>query len=127
MRMICAVMVLVLGDAVVGHTQVTNAELGYKLTLPEGFTDFPAGRSQKDVVDCWTEATPLSANGAIVLCVQRMRGTLPREGMRQQDVPGPTEAVAFKRKGVDISGLRTLRSQDGKRRFVLVWQAPRRQ
>jgi len=126
MRMICAVMVLVLGDAVVGHTQVTNAELGYKLTLPEGFTDFPAGRSQKDVVDCWTEATPLSANGAIVLCVQRMRGTLPREGMRQQDVPAPTEVVTFKWKGFDINGLRTLTSQDGKRVFVLVAQVPLR-
>src|SRR3989449_3059690 len=126
MRMICAVMVLVLGGAVVGHTQVTNAELGYKLTLPEGFTDFPAGRSQKDVVDCWTEATPLSANGAIVLCVQRMRGTLPREGMRQQDVPAPTEVVTFKWKGFDINGLRTLTSQDGKRVFVLVAQVPLR-
>src|SRR3989441_11021827 len=126
MRMICAVMVLVLGGAVVGHTQVTNAEHGYKLTLPEGFTDFPAGRSQKDVVDCWTEATPLSANGAIVLCVQRMRGTLPREGMRQQDVPAPTEGVTFKWKGFDINGLRTLTSQDGKRVFVLVAQVPPR-
>src|SRR2546428_13597473 len=102
MRMICAVMVLVLGGAVVGHTQVTNAELGYKLTLPEGFTDFPTGRSQKVVVDCSTEATPLSANAATVLCVRRMRGTLPRGGVRQQDVPAPTPGVTFSGRGFDI-------------------------
>src|SRR2546422_10332843 len=111
MRMICAVMVLVLGGAVVGHTQVTNAELGYKLTLPEGFTDFPAGRSQKDVVDCWTEATPLSANRAIVLCVQRRRRTLPGEGTRQQDVPAPTEGATCKWNGFEIHGLGRLTSQ----------------
>ena len=126
MRVICAVMVLVLGGVALGQTQVTNAELGYTLTPPQGFTDFPAGRSQKDVVDCWTEATPASANGAIVLCVQRMRGTLPREGMRQQDVPATTQVVSFKWKGFDINGLRTLTSQDGKRVFVFVAQVPLR-
>ena len=126
MRLIGAVTALVLGGVAVGRTQVKNAELGYTLTLPDGFTDFPEGRSQKDVVDCWTEATPVSANGAMVLCVQRMRGTLPREAMRQQDVPATTQVVSFKWKGFDINGLRTVTSQAGKPVFVLVAQVPLR-
>jgi hypothetical protein len=126
MRLIGAVLVLVLGGVAVGRTQVKNADLGYTLTLPEGFTDFPEGRSQKDVVDCWTEARPISANGAMVLCVQRMRGTLPHEEMRQQDVPATTQVVTFKWKGFDINGLRTVTSQTGKPVFVLVAQVPLR-
>jgi len=126
MRLFGAVTALVLGGVAVGRTQVKNAELGYTLTLPDGFTDFPEGRSQKDVVDCWTEATPVSANGAMVLCVQRMRGTLPREAMRQQDVPATTQVVSFKWKAFDINGLRTVTSQAGKPVFVLVAQVPLR-
>jgi hypothetical protein len=107
-----------------GQSQVTNAELGYRFTLPDGFTNFPEGRSQKDVVDCWTEAAPTSADGPIVLCVQRLHGKLPREAMRQEDVPATAQVISFKWKSFDISGLRTLASQAGKQVFVLVAQVP---
>src|SRR2546425_9419387 len=86
------------------ESQVRNAELGYSLTLPEGFTDFPEARSQKDVVDSWSEAAPVSANGALVFLVVRMHGILPREAMRQEDVPANTQVVSFKWKGFDVSG-----------------------
>jgi len=112
--------------ATAGESQVRNAELGYSLTLPEGFTDFPEARSQKDVVDSWSEATPVSANGALVFLVVRMHGILPREAMRQEDVPANTQVVSFKWKGFDVSGLRTQASQEGKPVFVLVAQVPLR-
>jgi len=40
-----AVMLFLLVAATAVESQVRNAELGYSLTLPEGFTDFPAARS----------------------------------------------------------------------------------
>jgi hypothetical protein len=126
MRVMPAVILFLLVVATAGEAQVRNAELGYSLTLPEGFTDFPEARSQRDVVDSWSEATPVSANGALVFLVVRMHGILPREAMRQEDVPANTQVVSFKWKGFDVSGLRTQASQEGKPVFVLVAQVPLR-
>jgi len=119
-------MFVLLVAASAAQSQVRNAELGYSLTLPQGFTDFPAARAQKDVVDAWTEATPVSANGAMVLLVARMHGALPHEAMRQEDAPANTQVVSFKWKGFDVSGLKTQASQEGKPVFVLLAQVPLR-
>jgi len=108
------------------QTQATNAELGYRFALPSGFTNFPEGRAQKDMVDCWSEATPVSAHGAMILCVQRMHGVLPREAMRQEDLPAGTQLASFKWKEFDLQGLRSLVSQAGEHVFVLVTQVPLR-
>jgi len=121
-----AVTLFLLMAATAVRSQVRNAELGYSLTPPEGFTDFPAARSQKDVVDAWSETAPASANGALVLLVARMHGTLPREAMRQEDVPANTQVVSLKWKGFDVSGLKTLTTQAGQPVFVLVAQVPLR-
>src|SRR6266581_1431686 len=113
MRVIPCLMLLLLASASAVQSQVRNAELGYSLALPEGFTDFPAARSQKDIVESWSEATPASAGGPLVLLVARMHGTLSREAMRQEDVPANTQVVSFKWKGFDVSGLKTLTTQAG--------------
>jgi len=126
MRVIPAVLLFLLMAATTAKSQVKNAELGYSLTLPEGFTDFPAARSQKDVVDAWSETAPASANGALMLLVARMHGVLPREALRQEDVPANTQVVSFKWKGFDVSGLKTLTTQAGQPVFVLVAQVPLR-
>jgi len=126
MRVTPAVLFFLLVAATAAQSQVRNAELGYSLTLPDGFTDFPEARSQKDVVDSWSEATPVSANGALVLLVVRMHGALPREAMRQEDIPANTQVVSFKWKGFDVSGLKTLTTQAGQPVFVLVAQVPLR-
>ena len=109
------------------QTQATNAELGYRFALPGGFTAFPEARSQKDMVDCWSEARPVSAHGAMILCVQRMHGVLPRDAMRQEELPPTTQLVRFKWKEFDLQGLRSLVSpQGGEQSFVLVTQVPLR-
>jgi len=126
MRVMSAVTLFLLMAATAARSQVRNAELGYALALPDGFTDFPAARSQKDVVDAWTETAPVSANGALVLLVARMHGVLPREALRQEDVPANTQVVSFKWKGFDLSGLKTLTTQAGQPVFVLVAQVPLR-
>jgi hypothetical protein len=121
-----AVMLLLIVATAAVESQVRNTELGYSLTLPPGFTDFPEARTQKDVVEAWTEATPVSTNGAVVILVGRMHGALPREAMRQEDVPANTQVVGFKWKAFDVSGLKTLTTQQGKPVFVLVAQVPLR-
>jgi len=127
MRVTPGVLSLSLVAATAAQSQVRNAELGYTLTLPHGFTAFPEGRAQKDMVDCWSEATPMSAHGAMILCVQRMHGVLPREAMRQEDLPAATQLVSFKWKAFDLQGLRSLVSQQsGEQAFVLVTQVPLR-
>src|SRR2546427_3693396 len=126
MRVIPCLMLLLLASASAVQAQVRNAELGYRLALPEGFTDFPEARAQKDVVDAWSETAPASANGALVLLVARMHGVLPREAMRQEDVPANTQVVSFKWKGFDVGGLKTLTTQAGQPVFVLVAHAPLR-
>jgi len=126
MRVTAAVMFVLLVAASAAQSPVRNAELGYSLTLPQGFTDFPEARAQKDVVDAWTEATPVSTNGAMVLLVARMHGALPHEAMRQEDAPANTQVVSFKWKGFDVSGLKTQASQEGKPVFVLLAQVPLR-
>jgi len=126
MRVTSAVLLLSLVLATAAESQVRNAELGYTLTLPQGFTEFPEARSQKDVVDAWTEATPTSPDGALVILIARMHGLLPREAMRQQDVPANTQVVSFKWKSFDVSGFKTQTSHAGKPVFVLVAQLPLR-
>src|SRR6266480_4284087 len=108
MRVIPCLMLLLLASASAVQSQVRNAELGYSLALPEGFTEFPEARAQKDVVDAWSETAPASANGALVLLVARMHGVLPREAMRQEDVPANTQVVSFKCIGFDAGGTKML-------------------
>jgi LPXTG-motif cell wall-anchored protein len=57
MRIMCGVVGLLLAGAAVASSQVRNAELGYTLTLPVGFQEYPPALSQKDVVQAWTETT----------------------------------------------------------------------
>src|SRR6266576_2797300 len=99
MRVIPCLMLLLLASASAVQSQVRNAELGYSLALPEGFTEFPEARAQKDVVDAWSETAPASAN---------------------------TQVVSFKWKGFDVGGLKTLTTQAGQPVFVLVAQVPLR-
>src|SRR5216683_2986605 len=120
MRVTPGVLLLSLVVGTAAESQVRNAELGYTLTLPQGFTEFPEARSQKEVVDAWTEATPTSPNGALVILLARMHGILPREAMRQEDVPANTQVVSFKWKSFDVSGFKTQTSQAGKPVFVPV-------
>lgn len=106
------------------QAQTTNDSLGYRFTVPPGFTPFPEGRAQQDVVDCWSENE--SVPGAMIFCVQRLRAVLPREAMQQQDLPAHAQLVSFRWKNFDIQGIRTLGAQNGQRVFVLVAQVPLR-
>ena len=104
------------------QAQAANTELGYRFTVPEGFTAFPEAR-QQDVVDCWSE--PAAASG-LILCVQRLHGVLPREGLRQQDLPPSARLMHFPWKTFSIDGLRTDTTESGGPVVVFAAQVPLR-
>jgi hypothetical protein len=103
-----------------------SEELGYRFNLPEGFVAFPEARSQRNVVDCWTETAPALPGGALVLCVQRMRGTIGQERMKPGDVPPASQLVTFKWKNFDLDGVRTDTAQGGSPMTVFAAQVPLR-
>ena len=119
-------MILVLASVALLLQVVANADLGYRFTLPDGFGPFPEGRSQQDVVDCWTEVTPASPGGALVLCVQRMRGTLAHDRLKPEDAPASTQLRTFTWKGFDLDGIRSDTAQGGMPVVILATQVPLR-
>lgn len=86
----------------------SNADLGYVMSLPDGFvaipTDFAGGR---DVVGCWAGEGSQSSAGALVLCVQRMHATLGREHLKASDLPPTTQLLTVRWNGLDIDAIRT--------------------
>jgi len=84
-----------------------NAELGYRLTLPEDFvriTDvmpFPG----KDIVDCW--GGEASGGGNLILCVERVRAEFSPQHLRQADLPPAQQLTTVKWKGYDVDATRT--------------------
>jgi len=107
------------------QSQAANPELGYRFTVPEGFAAFPEAR-QQDVVDCWSEPAAATASGGLILCVQRLHGVLPREGLRQQDLPASARLMHFPWKGFSIDGLRTDTVESGAPVVVFAAQVPLR-
>jgi hypothetical protein len=107
------------------QAQAANAELGYKFAVPEGFAAFPEAR-QQDVVDCWSEPAAATAAGGLILCVQRLHGVLPREGLRQEDLPPAARLMHFPWKGFSIDGLRTDTVESGAPVVVFAAQVPLR-
>ena len=105
---------------------VANTDLGYRFALPDGFGPFPAGRAQRDVVDCWTEVTAASPSGALILCVQRMRGILTRDRLKPEDAPALVQLRSFNWKGFELDGIRSDTAQGGMPVVILATQVPLR-
>lgn len=109
------------------QSQTVNEELGYSFTVPAGFVVFAEGRGNNpDVVECWAEETVRPPFDPIVLCVHRMRKTLPRDAMKANELPAGTLLRTYKWGDLEIQGLRTYELEGGRRDFALVAQVPLR-
>ena len=97
----------------------SNADLGYVMSVPEGFVSIPAAGKAGDVLGCW-------AGEAIVLCVQRMRATLGREHLKSSDLPAKSQLLTVRWKGLDIDAIRTDTSQAGTPITIYTAQVPLR-
>jgi hypothetical protein len=107
------------------QAQASDSTLGYQFTVPEGFVSFPEGReSNPDLVECWSEETPASAQGAMVLCVQRLHGVLGRDAMRQDELPVGARFTPLRWHEFELQGVRAQVERDEGPSFTLVAQVP---
>jgi hypothetical protein len=107
------------------EAQVSNAELGYTLAVPEGFAAYPAGKTSTDVIDCWAEKVPASDAGTITLCVQRLHGTLSREPMTADQLGSPNLLLtSFRWNEFDIEGVEGVATADNGFTTTFVAQIP---
>lgn len=107
------------------QTQASNAALGYQLTVPEGFSAFPEGRAgNEDLVECWAEDEPVSEQGRLVLCVQRLHGVIGREPIRQDEMPVGAQLTTMKWREFELQGVRAQVERDEGPSFSLVAQVP---
>lgn len=107
----------------------SNAELGYVMSLPEGFVSIPvefAGGRGGDVVGCWAGEGSQSSHGAFVLCVQRMHVTLGREHLKTSDLPAKSQLLSVRWNGLDLDAIRTDTAQAGTQITVYTAQVPLR-
>ncbi len=103
----------------------TSAELGYVMSLPDGFVSIPAEfAGVRDVVGCWAGEGSQSSQGSFVLCVQRMHATLGRERLKSSDLPASSRLLTVKWQGLDIDAIRTDTSQAGAPLTVYTARAP---
>ena len=118
-------MLLPLLLAMLLQAQGSNAELGYHLTVPEGFVEFPEGKaSNPDLVDCWSEDEPVSSGGALVLCVQRLHGVLGRDPMRADELPAGAHFTNLRWQEFELQGVKAAVERDEGPAFTLVAQVP---
>jgi hypothetical protein len=105
----------------------SNAELGYVMSLPEGFVSIPAEfAGGRDVVGCWAGEGSQSSQGAFFLCVQRMHATLGREHLKSTDLPAKSQLLTVRWNGLDIDAIRTDTGQTGTAITVYTAQVPLR-
>lgn len=119
-------MPILAGVAVLAQV-AASTQYGYRFPLPAGFAEFPeAAAANADIVQCWSESAPAAPSGALIMCVQRLHGTIGREGVRQQDLPPGATLVHYTWKGFAIDGLRTDTAESGTRVVILAAQVPLR-
>jgi hypothetical protein len=119
-----SLLLLVTATAIAG-AQVMNGELGYTLTVPEGFVAYPAGKTTPEIVDCWAERTPASDAGAITLCLQRLHGTLSREPMTADELGSPNLLLtSFRWNEFDIEGVEGVPTPENGQTSTFVAQIP---
>ena len=108
--------------------QVTsNADLGYVMSLPDGFVSIPAEfAGARDVVACWAGEGAQPAQGALVLCVQRMHAPLGREHLKSSDLPPKSQLITVRWNGLDIDAIRTDTASAGAPITVYTAQVPLR-
>lgn len=105
----------------------SNADLGYVMSLPDGFVSIPAEfAGGRDVVACWAGEGSQPSQGALVLCVQRMHATLGREHLKSSDLPPKSQLITVRWNGLDIDAIRTDTASAGAPITVYTAQVPLR-
>ncbi len=105
----------------------SHTELGFSMTLPEGFYfegDDPLASAS--VVQCWVKPAALENPGWVRMCVERLDGVLPREKLHSRDIPQRAEEMQFTWKGLDLQGVRAESQRDRQATYLYVALVPLR-
>jgi len=106
---------------------IRDAKLGFTLTLPPGFVDFPAGRTQPGTVYSYIKGDPGSDDYAIVAIIP-MGGTIGREPLTSAGLPH-ADGVQFslgrdKWKSFDVDVMVGVARQENVSILVRIAQVP---
>jgi len=81
-----AVVVGLLGAAPARAELLQDARLGFKVTVPDGFADYPAGKQQPGTLYSYVRGTPGTSDFAIV-SIKPMGGTIGRDPLLPSELP----------------------------------------
>lgn len=101
---------LLLSNAALADGRVTNTELHFSFTPPPGFVPYVEGITSPDDLYSFVKGDPGGEHGAVVLQVQRMRGTIGREpndlAMFPKELQATEKTVAWR--SFPLQAIRTL-------------------
>ena len=123
-----ALLVLVgLGETAAGAAVIRDEKLGFTLTMPDGFVDFPAGKAEPGTAYAYLKGTPGTDDYAIVT-IKPMGGVIGREALERKDLP-KIEGIKFdlrreKWKSFEIDVMVGTARQEGVGVYVAVAQVP---
>jgi hypothetical protein len=106
---------------------IHDEKLGFTLTVPDGFVDFPAGKEQPGTAYAYLKGTPGTDDFAIIT-IKSMGGTIGREALERKDLP-KIDGIKFdlrrdKWKSFDIDVMVGTARQEGIGVYVAVAQVP---
>lgn len=127
MRLVLMSATAMLVAATATESRITNAELSFSITRPDGFIEDPDGTGHQDILYSWVEESPSSDSGRIVINVQRLNGTIGRERTSEDTLRalGMTSAT-FRWKSFDIEGARQITENEGLRIHTIFARVPLR-
>ncbi|MFZ2357433.1 MAG: hypothetical protein WAW67_06415, partial [Candidatus Omnitrophota bacterium] len=101
--------------------EIDDRDFGFKLTLPDGFDNFPPGMSRPNAICSFAQYAP-DGSPTIIIGIERMHGvigkeSLPKEGLEKVRGMLPPGAIVRKYqdewKGFQVYGMETVVTQGG--------------
>lgn len=114
--------------------EIDDKDFGFKLTLPQGFDNFPQDRSRPNAIYSFARYAP-DGSPTIIIGIERMHGVigkepLPEEGLEEVRKMLPPGAIISKYqdewRGFQVYGMETIVTQGGVTMDTKILQIPLR-
>lgn len=114
--------------------EIDDKDFGFKLTLPDGFDNFPQGQSRPNAIYSFARYAP-DGSPTIIIGIERMHGvigkeSLPEEGLEKVRRMLPPGAIVRKYqdewKAFQVYGMETIVTQGGVTMAQKILQIPLR-
>ena len=107
-------------------SQITDPNLGFTITIPDGFVSDSVCLATGAYAHCWSEAAPPSPDGSLVIAIERMGGVLPTELLKPEDAPAGITLVRRRWRSFEIDGTEQTSDDNGVPFLTLGAQIPLR-